>query len=217
MPFFGGWAWSKKRYTNGLIVHLSSAPLLWDGLILVQDVRGHVIQVLQSLASHAACHKGPQSVTGKRAKRAQLETVPTYHPNSIHSFHLFWRQMTLNGPTGNNGNVKNTWNQFTSQAVACGIVQTTCTDVAITLLLLHWDHLWPNVATLDGWVDLRDVLQIIPRMIPEHVQKPTTMGEVKRCKDSANSELWGATFCLAVPYVWSIQITNCGWMKYASK
>ena len=43
MPFFGGWAWSKKRYTNGLIVHLSSAPLLWDGLILVQDVRGHVI------------------------------------------------------------------------------------------------------------------------------------------------------------------------------
>ena len=66
--FFGGWAWSKKRYTNGLIVHLSSAPLLWDGLILVQDVRGHVIQVLQSLASHAACHKGSQSVTGKGQK-----------------------------------------------------------------------------------------------------------------------------------------------------
>ena len=52
----------------GLVVHLSSAPLLWDGLILVQDVRGHVIQVLQSLASHAACHKGPQSVTGKGQK-----------------------------------------------------------------------------------------------------------------------------------------------------
>ena len=63
MPFFCGWAWSKKRYTNGLVVHLSSAPLLWDGLILVQDVRGHVIQVLQSLASHLACHKVSQGVT----------------------------------------------------------------------------------------------------------------------------------------------------------
>ena len=57
MPFFRGWAWSKKRYTNGLVVHLSSAPLLWDGLILVQDVRRHVIQVLQSHAIHLACLK----------------------------------------------------------------------------------------------------------------------------------------------------------------
>ena len=32
-----------------LIVHLSSAPLLWDGLVLVQDVSGHVIQVLVRL------------------------------------------------------------------------------------------------------------------------------------------------------------------------
>ena len=57
-----------ERRLRRLIVDLSSAPLLWDGLILVQDVRGHVIQVLQSLASHAACHKGPQSVTGKGQK-----------------------------------------------------------------------------------------------------------------------------------------------------
>ena len=100
MPFFCGWAWSKKRYTNGLVVHLSSAPLLWDGLILVQDVRGHVIQVLQSLASHLACHKVSQGVTGchrERAKRAQLEIIPTYHPHSIHSFQDKWRWIVGKG------------------------------------------------------------------------------------------------------------------------
>ena len=86
MPFFGGWTWSKKRYTNGLVVHLSSAPLLWDGLILVQDVRRHVIQVLQSHAIHLACLKLLQCHRERAKKRVQLEIVPTYHPNSIPSF-----------------------------------------------------------------------------------------------------------------------------------
>ena len=57
-----------ERRLRRLIVDLSSAPLLWDGLILVQDVRGHVIQVLQSLASHAACHKGHKVSQGKGKK-----------------------------------------------------------------------------------------------------------------------------------------------------
>ena len=37
-----------------LIVDLSSAPLLWDGLILVQDIGRHVVQVLLQLA-HLTC------------------------------------------------------------------------------------------------------------------------------------------------------------------
>ena len=43
-----------ERRLRRLIVDLSSAPLLWDGLILVQDVRGHVIQVLPQLTVYPA-------------------------------------------------------------------------------------------------------------------------------------------------------------------
>ena len=103
--------------------------------------------------------------------------------------------MTLNCPKGH---VKNILNQFTSQAAAWEIVQTACTDVAITLLLLHWDHLWPDVATLDGWVDLRDVLWFTPRIILQYRQRMETRKKEKfsdaNCKDYANSELWHGNF-----------------------
>ena len=50
-----------ERRLRRLIVDLSSAPLLWDGLILVQDVRGHVIQVLPQLTVYPAFKNAAQS------------------------------------------------------------------------------------------------------------------------------------------------------------
>ena len=92
-----------ERRLRRLIVDLSSAPLLWDGLILVQDVRGHVIQVLQSLASHAACHKGPQSVTGKGQKGHSwklYQHIIQIAFTLLISFEDNWRWMVRQGVMG---------------------------------------------------------------------------------------------------------------------
>ena len=51
-----------ERRLCRLIVDLSSAPLLWDGLILVQDVRGHVIQVLRQLTFTPPFHNVPHDM-----------------------------------------------------------------------------------------------------------------------------------------------------------
>ena len=72
------------------------------------------------------------------------------------------------------------------------------------VLLLHWDHLWPDVATLDGWVDLRDVLWFTPRIILQYRQRMETRKKkslaMQIAKTMQTVSCDTATFCLAVPW-----------------
>ena len=44
-----------KKLSPGSVVDLSATPLLWDGLVLVQDVGRHVVEVLGKSGSNLIC------------------------------------------------------------------------------------------------------------------------------------------------------------------
>ena len=97
-----------------LVVHLASTPLLRDGLVLVEDVGRHVVQVLSGVAA--------------KAKRRIPQANNMNQNGALHEQHTTDSKLSAH-------------QDLTEKSQTC-------------VLLLHGAHLGPNVATLDGWVNL---------------------------------------------------------------